>query len=74
VFDADDLLEFTREIREAIIVAAREGSTDLLDETPTRLEGNGQPKLTTHSSDRCLRGGPRRSTCGGSPPGVRRVG
>jgi hypothetical protein len=32
VFDADDLLEFTREMREGIIVAAREGSTDLLDE------------------------------------------
>lgn len=32
VFDADDLREFIREVREAIIVGAREGSTALLDE------------------------------------------
>ncbi len=32
VFDADDLGEFIREIREAIIVGAREGSSALLDE------------------------------------------
>lgn len=32
VFDADDLREFIGEIREAIIVGAREGSTALLDE------------------------------------------
>jgi len=32
VFDADDLREFIREIREAVIVGVREGSTTLLDE------------------------------------------
>lgn len=32
VFDSDDLREFIRDIREAIIVAVREGSTELLDE------------------------------------------
>lgn len=32
VFDADDLSDFVREIREAIIVGAREGSAELLDE------------------------------------------
>lgn len=32
VFDGDDLSEFVRDIREAIIVAVREGSTALLDE------------------------------------------
>jgi len=32
VFDADDLREFVRDVREGIIVAAREGSTVLLDE------------------------------------------
>lgn len=32
VFDADDLREFIREIREAIVVGAREGSSVLLDE------------------------------------------
>ena len=32
VFDADDLREFIGEIREAIIVGAREGSSALLDE------------------------------------------
>lgn len=30
-FDADDLRDFVREIREAIIIAAREGSSALLD-------------------------------------------
>jgi hypothetical protein len=32
VFDADDLREFIRDIREAIVVAAREGSSALLEE------------------------------------------
>jgi hypothetical protein len=32
VFDADDLREFIGEIRDAVIVGAREGSTALLDE------------------------------------------
>lgn len=32
VFDVDDLREFVRDIRESIIVGAREGSTDPLDE------------------------------------------
>lgn len=32
VFDAEDLREFIRDVREAIIVGAREGSTVLLDE------------------------------------------
>ena len=32
VFEADDLREFVRDIREAIIVGAREGSSALLDE------------------------------------------
>ena len=32
VFEADDLREFVRDIREAIIVGAREGTSDLLEE------------------------------------------
>jgi hypothetical protein len=33
VFDAEDLQEFIRELREAVIVAGREEATGLLDET-----------------------------------------
>ncbi|MBI4319647.1 MAG: hypothetical protein HY675_14255 [Chloroflexi bacterium] len=36
VFDEDDLAEFTDEMREAVIVAAREQSADLLEETLRR--------------------------------------
>lgn len=32
VFEAEDLIDFIRDVREAIIVGVREGSTELLDE------------------------------------------
>jgi hypothetical protein len=49
VFDAEDLREFTRELREALIIAGREESAALIDDTLQRW------RVTAESLDDPLR-------------------